>query len=148
VDIEQTTKLKLAKEITNQIAKRKKTEQSLRTSEERYKLLIEGAKVYAIFFMNPQGIITSWNRGAQLIFGYPEKEILGKHFSLLFTKEDIKQVMPEKELDKARKEGVANDDRWHIKKNGRRFWASGHVLPLFDDSGNLTGFSKVVRDMN
>ena len=119
----------------------------LRISEERYRLLVESAEDYAIFMVGPNGHVLDWNAGAERIFGYREEEIIGEPGLILFTPEDIRSGAPEWELRKAEEEGRAIDERWHIRKDGSRFWASGFVRPIRDDSGTLRGFVKVARDI-
>lgn len=122
------------------------TEQGLRTAEERFRLLVEGARDYAILILDIGGEIASWNSGAERILGYCEEEIIGHDFSIFFVPEDCEQDAPRKELQKAMDEGRAEDERWHIRKDGSRFWASGVVTPLRNDAGELRGFSKIMRD--
>ncbi|HLL41201.1 MAG TPA: PAS domain S-box protein, partial [Rubrobacteraceae bacterium] len=119
----------------------------LRASEERHRLLVDNVEDYAIFMVDPNGHVLDWNVGAERIFGYPEEEILGEPASILFTPEDIKGGAPERELREAEQEGRAVDDRWHVRRDGSRFWASGFVRPIRDDAGNLRGFAKVARDI-
>ena len=114
-------------------------------SEEHFRLLVEGAEDYAIFMLDTEGRIVSWNAGAQRLFGYREEEIVGESGSLLFTPEDRLRGMPELELNEAEAEGRAKDERWHMRKDGTHFWASGFVRPVRGDTGNLMGFAKVAR---
>lgn len=93
------------------------------------------------------GIVTHWNCGAQHILGYTEDEIIGQDAARLFTREDRRNLIPEKELETAATAGRAEDERWHLRRDGSRFWASGVVTPVRDQSGKLIGFSKVMRDM-
>lgn len=125
----------------------KQTKAALWESQERFRLLVESVKDYAIFTLDSNGYITSWNPGAVGILGYQEAEIIGQHGSCLFTPEDRRKGEDKKELQTAVAEGRAEDERWHLRKNGERFWASGIVTPLRDKAGNLVGFSKIMRDM-
>jgi PAS domain S-box-containing protein len=118
-----------------------------RRTEDIYRKAIEDIRDYAIFMMDPDGIVTNWNIGAQHILGYTELEIIGKDASKLFTPEDRAKSIPSKELATALISGRAEDERWHIRRDGSRFWASGVVTPVRDAEGNLIGFSKVMRDM-
>ena len=93
------------------------------------------------------GRVSTWNEGAARVFGYEEEEILGADGAILFTPEDRESGAPERELQKARTEGRAEDERWHMRKDGSRFWASGFVRSVLDEEGNLLGFSKVARDL-
>ena len=120
---------------------------SLRRTEDIYRQAIEDIRDYAIFMMNPDGVVTNWNVGAQQILGYTEAEIIGKDASKFFTAEDRARGVPAKELATAAMSGRAEDERWHVRSDGSRFWASGVVTPVRDGTGNLIGFSKVMRDM-
>nr|WP_166395318.1 PAS domain S-box protein [Rubrobacter marinus] len=119
----------------------------LHESEERYRSLVESAEDYAILMLDPEGRVANWNAGAERLFGYREDEILGEPGSLLFVPEDVRRGAPEAELMRAEVEGRAEDERWHLRKDGSRFWASGFVRPMYDGEGRLRGFSKVARDM-
>jgi PAS domain S-box-containing protein len=130
------------------INKRKDAEESLRKSKERFKLLIEGIKDYAIFMIDPKGYIVSWNEGAKRLKGYSEEEIIGKHFSVFFTKEEIENKRPEQVLENAKKQGVCKHEGWRLKKDGSKYYASITLTALYDpDNNQLVGFSKVVRDL-
>jgi len=102
---------------------------------------------FAIFMLDETGKIISWNFGAERILGYKEEEILGHDFRQIFTPNDSATDQPEYELTTAQEKGRAEDERWHVRKDGSRFWASGVVTPLWDDSGKLRGFAKVLRDI-
>jgi diguanylate cyclase (GGDEF)-like protein/PAS domain S-box-containing protein len=115
-------------------------------SEELFYLMVESAKDYAIFAMDTEGRVASWNTGAERIFGYAEAEIIGRKVSILFTPEDRECGVPEQELKTAKSLGRAEDERWHLRKDGTRFRSSGMVTPLNDEAGNLRGFVKVARD--
>jgi len=124
---------------------RMQAETVLRQSEERFRLLVEGAPDYAIFMMDPDGRVVSWNIGAERILGYSEAEVLGRDTTCFFTPEDAERGEPEKELRQALTEGRAEADRWHVRKDGSRFWATGTVTPLRE--GSLRGFVKIMRDI-
>jgi PAS domain S-box-containing protein len=111
-----------------------------------YKPLVEEIKDYAIFHLNIEGRILSWNQGAELIFGYGKEEIIGQDFVILFTPEDRIENIPERELEKASETGRAEDTRWHLRKDGSRFFAQGATTALRDDNGKLIGFAKIARD--
>jgi PAS domain S-box-containing protein len=124
-----------------------KGERSLvRETEERFRMIVDNIKEYAIFMVDPDGIITSWNPGAQLVFGYTEEEILGHPAGDLFTPEDRAAGEDAKELETARRDGRASDDRWQMRKGGERFWATGVTTVMRDATGALTGFLKICRD--
>jgi PAS domain S-box-containing protein len=125
----------------------RRPEEALQQSEQRFERLVEAAKDYAIFMMAADGRVSTWNEGARRLFGYGEAEIVGEDGSILFTEEDRQSDAPERELQKARTEGRAEDERCHVRKDGSRFWASGFVRPVLDAEDNLIGFSKVARDL-
>lgn len=120
---------------------------SCRRTDDIYNKAIEDIRDYAIFMTDADGIVTHWNCGAQHILGYTEDEIIGQDAARLFTREDRRNLIPEKELETAATAGRAEDERWHLRRDGSRFWASGVVTPVRDQSGKLIGFSKVMRDM-
>jgi PAS domain S-box-containing protein len=128
-------------------ARERRLEEALKESEERFRRLVEAAKDYAIFMVDAEGCVTTWNEGAERVFGYKEEEIVGEDGSILFTPEDRRSSAPERERKKAQTEGRAEDERWHVRKDGSRFWANGFVRPVRDEEGNLLGFSKVARDL-
>ena len=108
---------------------------------------MKNIKDHAIFTTDPDGSVTSWNVEAERILAHSESEILGQNFSVIFTPEDIRRGVPERERQRAREVGRAEDERWHARKGGERFWALGIVTPPFDAAGKHTGFSKILRDM-
>lgn len=124
----------------------KEAEDALRVSEERYRLLVESTTEYAMLMLDPEKRITSWNAGAERIFGYAESEVLGEEGDLLFTEEDRADGVPEAEAAQAAEAGRAQDDRWHVRKGGARFWASGVLTALREPDGTLRGFAKILRD--
>lgn len=128
------------------ITDRVKAQEALRVSEERFRLLLENVEDYAIFFLDIDGRVIRWSTGAERIIGYQTREILGKFASIIFTPEDLELGADRQELAIAIAEGRAEDERWHLRKNGTRFWGSGMVTPLRDDSGQLRGFAKIMRD--
>jgi PAS domain S-box-containing protein len=127
-------------------AARRRAEATLREREQYYRLMVEDIKDYAIFMLNPDGCVSGWNAGAERILGYKEGEVINKHFSMFFTPEDREHGVPDRELITARDEGRSEDDRWHLRKDGTRFWASGVTTPVRDGGSRLVGFSKVMRD--
>ena len=116
-------------------------------TEQDYRLLVENVKDYAIVMIDPQGYVVTWNAGAQKIKGYTADEIIGKHFSIFYTKEDVAQGKTEKELSMALKDGRYEDESWRVRKDGSRFWANVVITPLRDDHGVLRGFGKLNRDL-
>ena len=119
-------------------------EEKVRLGEERLRIAAETTKDYAILTIDEHGLVTSWNLGAQRIFGYREKEILGQHFSVIYTPEDRALGAPEQELRSAREEGRSTDERWHLRKDGSTFFCSGVVTRL---DGPVGGYAKIARDM-
>jgi PAS domain S-box-containing protein len=122
----------------------------LTTSEgdpDRYRLLIEGITDYAIYMLDPTGIVTSWNPGAQRFKGYAPDEIIGQHFSRFYTPEDIETKLPAFALERATTEGKFEAEGWRVRKDGSRFWAYVIIDPIRDQSGKLIGFAKVTRDL-
>jgi PAS domain S-box-containing protein len=118
-----------------------------RRTDDVYLKAIEDIRDYAIFMTDADGIVTHWNVGAQHILGFTQDEIVGHDAAKFFTVEDRARNVPEKELSTAATQGRAEDERWHVRKDGSRFWASGIVAPVRDPTGKLIGFSKVMRDM-
>lgn len=116
------------------------------TAEERYRLLVEGARDYAMILLDPEGRVTSWNMGAERILGWREGEVIGQPVDLIFTPEDRAADVPARELERARAEGRAMDLRWHLKEDGARFYADGIMECLRDESGRVRGFAKIMRD--
>ena len=121
--------------------------EALRVSEERFRLLVEGSKDYAIFMLDPTGRIASWNPGAERIKQYRADEIIGQHFSRFYSADDVQAGKPERELQVASTEGRYEEEGWRLRKDGSRFWANVIITALRDDTGKLRGFSKVTRDM-
>ncbi|MGH9344030.1 MAG: PAS domain S-box protein [Terriglobia bacterium] len=122
-------------------------ETALRHSEERFRLLVESVQDYAIFLLDVEGRVNSWNAGAERIKGFTASEIIGRHFSVFYPAEDIRAGKPERLLRAAAAEGRTQDEGWRLRKDGSRFWASVVITPLRDEAGNLRGFAKVTRDM-
>ena len=132
--------------VIRDISARKQAEAALRRSEERFRLLVEGAKDYAIFMLDPDGRVATWNAGAERIKGYRAEEILGQHFSKFYPQESIDRGKPQHELEVAATEGRFEDEGWRVRRDGSRFWANVIITALRGKGGQLIGFSKVTRD--
>jgi PAS domain S-box-containing protein len=133
--------------ITRDLSERRRQDEMLRMSEERFRLLVEGVKDYAIFMLDPGGHIVSWNLGAQKNKGYEASEIIGQHFSVFYPPEVAAIGWPEQELRNALRDGRFEDEGWRIRKDGSRFWASVVITALHDATGRHRGFAKVTRDL-
>jgi PAS domain S-box-containing protein len=114
---------------------------------ELFRLFTENVKDYAIFMLDTGGRVASWNAGAERVLGYRDQDILGRPFPRIFTPEDAADGQPEHELRVAADRGRAEDERWHVRKDGSCIWASGTLTPLWDDAGRLRGFVKILRDI-
>lgn len=125
---------------------RTQAEAELRQSEHRFRLMVEGVTDYAIFMLDPQGRIASWNAGAERIKGYTADEVLGRHFSLFYTEADVARAFPQMELEVASREGRFEDEGWRVTRDGSRFWANVVITALYEE-GRLVGFAKVTRDL-
>ena len=112
-----------------------------------YRLLIQSVTDYAIFVLDPDGHIASWNPGAERLKGYREHEIRGRHFSVFYPREDAAANKPQRLLDTARREGHVEDEGWRVRKDGTRFWANVVITALHDERGMLVGFAKITRDL-
>lgn len=133
--------------ILKDITEKKTSEIELRQNEERYRLMVEGVREYAIFMLDPTGHIISWNEGAKRIKGWSANEIIGKHFSTFYTAEDLEDKKPERELKIAIATGKYEEEGWRVRKNGSVFWANVVITALFNEQNKHIGFSKVTRDL-
>jgi two-component system CheB/CheR fusion protein len=128
------------------ITERKHAEKFSRTSN-TLRLMMDSVEDYAILTLDLQGHIEMWNHGAERMFGYTAEEVIGQQGGILFTPEDRRREMPLKEMDMARETGRAADERWHLRKDGTRFYVSGVLSPLHDAGGAVTGYVKIARDL-
>ena len=112
-----------------------------------FRLLVENVRDYGIFLLDPQGIVTTWNVGAQNIKGYTKDEIVGRHFSVFYTPDAIARHWPQQELKLAVEHGRFEDEGWRLRKGQVAFWANVVITPIFDGEGRLRGFAKITRDL-
>ncbi|HEY5089935.1 MAG TPA: PAS domain S-box protein, partial [Polyangia bacterium] len=116
-------------------------------SEERFRLLVESVSDYAIFVLDPDGHVATWNIGAERIKGYRAAEIIGKHFSIFYPPEDVAAGKTDLELEIATREGRFEEEGWRVRKDGSRMWANVTITALRSPDGKLIGFAKVTRDL-
>ena len=133
--------------ITRDLTERKIAQESLKQSEQQFRMLVQSVTDYAIYMLDPTGIVTNWNAGAQRIKGYMPDEIIGQHYSVFFTEEDRQNGMPQRGLATALRDGRFESQGQRVRKDGTRFWASVVVDPIRNDAGVLIGFAKVTRDI-
>src|SRR5215203_6164507 len=125
----------------------RRTHEVLRESEERFRLLVEGVEDYAIFMLDVEGRVTTWNLGAERIKGYESEEIIGEHFSAFYTDEDVERGYPAEVLGLAAADGQYEEEEIRVRKDDSTFWANVIITALRDEAGNLRGFAKVTRDI-
>jgi PAS domain S-box-containing protein len=133
--------------ITRDISSRKEAEQALFESEQRFRLLVQGVRDYALYLLDPTGIVSNWNSGAEAIKGYKAEEIVGQHFSRFYTPEDREAGEPERALATALSEGRYEREAWRVRRDGTRFWAHVVIDPIHSELGKLIGFAKITRDV-
>jgi PAS domain S-box-containing protein len=133
--------------VTRDLTQRRNHEEDLRRSEERFRLLVEGVADCAIFMLDPNGRIATWNTGAERIKGYTAGEIIGQHFSVFYPEQVRESGWPEHELQVAAEKGSFNDIGWRLRKDGTTFWANVTLTALRDDTGRLIGYAKLTRDL-
>jgi PAS domain S-box-containing protein len=133
--------------IVRDLTERKASEEALKQSQEQFKLLVQGVTDYAIYMLDPEGVVTNWNLGAQRIKGYAPNEIIGKHFSTFYTDEDRNAGVPQRALETVQREGRFEKEGWRVRKDGSRFWAHVIIDAIRDDHGKLIGCAKITRDI-
>lgn len=133
--------------ITRDLTERRLAEEQLRRSEEQFKRLVQGVTDYAIYMLTPEGLVSSWNAGAQRIKGYRAEEIIGQHLSRFYTEQDQRAGAPQAALETAARDGRFEKEGWRLRKDGSRFMASVVIDPIRADDGTLLGFAKITRDI-
>jgi PAS domain S-box-containing protein len=133
--------------VARDLTERKRTEEILHRQEERLRLFVGAVQDYALFMLDADGYIATWNTGAERIKGYKASEIIGKHFSTFYPEEDVRAGKPERELKAAAEEGRIEDEGWRVRKDGSKFWANVVITAIRDTEGQLIGFGKVTRDL-
>lgn len=128
------------------VTEERRAERALRESEERFRILVDKVEGYAIFMLDPEGRIVTWNAGAARLKGYTSHEIIGRHISTFYTPEDVRDAAPFRALQIAASEGRFEVEAWRVRKDGSRFWASLVLTALYDEGGELRGFAKITRD--
>jgi PAS domain S-box-containing protein len=133
--------------VTRDMTERLVAAEALRQSEERFRLLVQGVTDYAIYMLDPEGKITNWNVGGERIKGYAPEEVVGRHFSMFYTEEDLRAGLPQRALETAAREGRFEGEGWRVRKDGSRFFANVVVDAIRDAEGKLLGFAKITRDI-
>src|SRR5258706_4579380 len=121
--------------------------ENLRRSDERFRLLVESVRDYAIFMLDPDGVVLTWNTGAERFKGYRADEIIGQHFSRFYPPEMLERGLPARELEVAQATGVFEDEGWRVRKDGSLFWANVVITAMRNVQGELLGFAKITRDL-
>ncbi|HEU5076633.1 MAG TPA: PAS domain-containing protein, partial [Polyangiaceae bacterium] len=144
---DETGKLLGFAKVTQDLTDRRRAEEELRRSEERFRLIVENVVDYAIYMLDTEGCVATWNLGAERMKGYTAAEIIGQNFARFFPEEDIAAQKPARELAAAREHGRFEDEGWRVRKDGSRFWANAILTALHDARGELIGFAKITRDL-
>ncbi len=135
--------------VFHDVTEKRRADEALRESEERFRLMVSGVQDYAILMLSPAGEVVSWNEGAERIKGYAESEILGRHFSCFYPREDVLDGKPARQLEYAASLGSYEEEEGlRIRKDGSAFWANTVITAIYDEDGRLRGFSKVTRDIS
>lgn len=137
---------KVVVSVVRDVSEQRRAQEELRRRDQLFRSIVEGVKDYAIFTLDREGLVASWNSGAEQIKGYKAEEIIGQHFSRFYTQEDISRSKPGEELRIAAEKGRIEDEGWRVRKDGSRFWANVVITAIRDANGHLTGFSKITRD--
>jgi PAS domain S-box-containing protein len=145
--LDPTGKLLGFAKITRDLTDRKMAEETLKQSEQQFRLLVQSVTDYAIYMLAPDGRLTNWNQGAQRIKGYRPEEVIGQHFSMFYTPEDREAGEPQRALETATREGRFENKAWRVRKDGTRFFAHVVVDPIWGETGTLLGFAKITRDI-
>ena len=133
--------------VTRDLTERRKAQESLRRSEQEFRLLVQGVTDYAIYLLDSDGIVTNWNVGAQRIKGYLPEEVIGTHFSRFYRPEERERGQPQAALAAAIREGRFESEGWRVRKDGSHFWANAVIDPIRNDEGRIIGFAKITRDI-
>lgn len=133
--------------LTRDLTAAKQAAENQRRSEEQFRILVQGVTDYAIYLLDPEGKVSSWNAGAQRIKGYLPREIIGKHFSTFYTDEDRERELPARGLATAARLGRFENEGWRVRKDGSRFWAHIVIDRILDDRGRHIGYAKITRDI-
>src|SRR5438309_875256 len=133
--------------LEQQLANCERDREAAHEAERRFHLFANSVEDYAFITFDRESRVTGWNRGAQRILGYDESSVLGQSGSIFFTPEDRERGEDRRELALARAEGRAENERWHVRQDGSRFWGSGVMMTLYDETGSFEGYGKVMRDL-
>jgi PAS domain S-box-containing protein len=134
--------------VTRDLSERRRQEERLKESEENFRLLVEGVRDHAMFLLNPNGVVLSWNAGAERVHGFPHQEAIGHHVSLFYTAEDVAAGKPAAELAIAADAGFFEDTGWRVRRDGTRFWADVTLTALNERDGRLRGYAQIIRDLS